>query len=218
MENRGPKPAFTPSSLDPRRPEVPQKEETRFLASLLPPRPRIRCPVHHEGGAPMKRGHETGEEHLGCILYPSVKSVLPPVHRTPFHNHPATLSRCRLCRSLPHRPHASSPRPPSPGPLSAVHPHLPRASVVGLLGRKVGSASGQVVVWALTPGGQERPILLSQRPEDKDKPPDSCPCGLSRPSSICLQLRVDQSGNRTRCEAISQETYRPGGDSGSAKN
>lgn len=57
----------------------------------------------------MKRGHETGEEHLGCILYSSVKSVLPPVHRTPFHNHPATLSRCRLCRSLPNGPHTSSP-------------------------------------------------------------------------------------------------------------
>ena len=41
MEYRGPKAAFAPLSLDPRRPEVPQKEKTRLLASLLPPRPWI---------------------------------------------------------------------------------------------------------------------------------------------------------------------------------
>ena len=70
----------------------------------------------------MKRGHGTERSIRAASCTLQWNPVLPPAHRTPFHNHPETLSRCCLCRRLLHGPHASSPRLPSPGPPSAVHP------------------------------------------------------------------------------------------------
>lgn len=117
-------------------------------------------------------------------------------HRTPFHSHLATLSGCCLRRSSPTDPIPRLPGFLHLGPSLRCAPHLPRAGAGGSTWQESGARQAGRLYGLYTGWTQERPILLFQRPEeDKDRPPDSCQWGLSRPSSMCLPLQVDRSGN-----------------------